>query len=655
MVREIILGNGNILICIDKDAQIRDFYFPYVGQENHVSGNKHRIGFFVNNKFSWLSDSIWNKELKYKTDTLVSDIKAINNRDKISIFMNEIVHYKENIFIRKIKIRNEEEKEREIKIFINQHFHIEGANIGDTVYYHPTIHALINYKGKRYFLINGNSENKHFKEYATGVADSEGKEGTYIDAQDNGKLSNNPVEHGSVDSTIAFSLCIKPYSEKTIYYWITVGKKFKEVINLNNYVLKNKPETLLKETELHWRIWANKSKFAFKGLNKKVIDLFKRSLLIIKAQTDNSGAIIAANDSDTLYFKRDTYSYMWPRDGALVARSLDRASYKNITRKFFKFCNRIISDDGYLLHKYRPDRSFGSSWHPWVINNKTLLPIQEDETALVLDALWKRYQKYKEANFIKSVYKNLIKNAGDFIERHRVKRTKLPKESYDLWEQKLGVHTFTASTIYAGLKAAANFAKEFGTNKDVIKYENAAQEVKKAILKYLYDKEEKTFIKRIYTNEKNKVIKDKIIDVSSGYGIFEYDILDINDERVKNTMNKIIEKLTCTKGAGGIARYENDNYYQVNKNAGPNPWFISTLWVAEYYIKKATSEKELTSAIEIFELVANKALPSGVLSEQINPYTGEPLSVAPLTWSHAGFITAVVKYLKKIEFLNKKI
>ena len=120
-------------------------------------------------------------------------------------------------------------------------------------------------------------------------------------------------------------------------------------------------------------------------------------------------------------------------------------------------------------------------------------------------------------------------------------------------------------------------------------------------------------------------------------------------------MNKIIEKLTCTKGAGGIARYENDNYYQVNKNAGPNPWFISTLWVAEYYIKKATSEKELTSAIEIFEWVANKALPSGVLSEQINPYTGEPLSVAPLTWSHAGFVTAVVKYLEKIEFLNKKI
>jgi len=653
LVRSLVLGNGKILICIDNGAQIRDFYYPHVGQENHVSGNAHKIGVWTDNKFSWLSDSLWNKELKYKKDALVSDIKAINNRENIQLLINEAVHYQKNIFIRKIKIKNECDRERDIKIFINQHFHIKGANVGDTVYYHPEISALINYKGKRYFLINGISDNKHFSEYATGVADSEGKEGTSIDAQD-GILSNNPIEHGSVDSTIAFKVKIKPHSEKTVYYWITVGKKFKEITALNNYVLKNKPEKLLKETELFWQKWVNKNKFVFKGLNKKIIDLFKISLLIIRAQTDENGAIIASADSDTLYFKRDTYSYMWPRDGALVARSLDRAGYKDMTKKFFEFCNRIISDNGYLLHKYRPDYSLGSSWHPWTHNNKLQIPIQEDETALVLDALWKRYKTHKEADFIKTVYKNLIKKGGDFLERYRDPITKLPKESYDLWEQKLGVHTFTASTVYAGLKASANFAKEFGTNKDAQKYEKAAEEVREAILKYLYDDEEKTFIKRIYLNEKNELIKEKTIDVSSGYAIFEYHVLDVNDERVKNTINKIIEKLKCNKGAGGIARYEHDDYHRVNKDAGPNPWFISTLWIAEYYIEKAKSEKELKPVIEILEWVTEKTLPSGVLPEQINPYNSQPLSVAPLTWSHAAFVIAVVKYLKKIEFLNKK-
>ena len=50
-----------------------------------------------------------------------------------------------------------------------------------------------------------------------------------------------------------------------------------------------------------------------------------RSLLVLRTQIDNGGAIVAANDSDIMQFSRDTYSYVWPRDGALVADSLDLA------------------------------------------------------------------------------------------------------------------------------------------------------------------------------------------------------------------------------------------------------------------------------------------------------------------------------------------
>jgi glucoamylase len=46
-------------------------------------------------------------------------------------------------------------------------------------------------------------------------------------------------------------------------------------------------------------------------------------------------------------------------------------------------------------------------------------------------------------------------------------------------------------------------------------------------------------------------------------------------------------------------------------------------------------------------------LPSGVLAEQVNPFTGEPVSVSPLTWSHAAFVITVQKYLKKLEEMEK--
>ena len=35
------------------------------------------------------------------------------------------------------------------------------------------------------------------------------------------------------------------------------------------------------------------------------------------------------------------------------------------------------------------------------------------------------------------------------------------------------------------------------------------------------------------------------------------------------------------------------------------------------------------------------------MGEQINPTTGAPLSVSPLFWSHAEFVTAVCEYLKR--------
>jgi hypothetical protein len=53
------------------------------------------------------------------------------------------------------------------------------------------------------------------------------------------------------------------------------------------------------------------------------------------------------------------------------------------------------------------------------------------------------------------------------------------------------------------------------------------------------------------------------------------------------------------------------------------------------------------------EWAAKRALPSGVLPEQIDPRTGEPLSVSPLTWSHAEFVITVQGYLDRLEDLRK--
>ncbi|GAJ23078.1 unnamed protein product, partial [marine sediment metagenome] len=51
------------------------------------------------------------------------------------------------------------------------------------------------------------------------------------------------------------------------------------------------------------------------------------------------------------------------------------------------------------------------------------LPIQEDETALVVYSLWAHYCKYRDVEFIRSLYRNLIKNAADFMVKFREPHT----------------------------------------------------------------------------------------------------------------------------------------------------------------------------------------------------------------------------------------
>jgi GH15 family glucan-1,4-alpha-glucosidase len=230
--------------------------------------------------------------------------------------------------------------------------------------------------------------------------------------------------------------------------------------------------------------------------------------------------------------------------------------------------------------------------------------------------------------------------------KYRDQKTKLPSPSYDLWEENRGISTFTTSAVYAGLRAASKFANIYGDQSRAKKYEGAAMEVKEALLKYLYDEETGRFLKMINPDGKGGFMKDRTVD-SSLYGVFEFGVLPADDPRVEKTMKAVESTLWVKTKVGGIARYQNDYYHQVSKDIEKvpgNPWIISTLWLAEWYIAK----EDLDKGRELLEWVVSHASESGVLSEQIHPYNNQPLSVSPLTWSHSTFVLTVIEYLNKL-------
>ena len=653
MPKDIPVSNGNLLFNFDSDYQIRDVYFPLIGQENHSKGYPFRFGVWVDGCCSWMGPE-WEKDLRYHDDSLVTNVFLKNESIGLELRCSDVVDLDLNVYIKKVEVKNLHDKEREVRLFFSHDFHLYGNDIGDTAYFDPRTRSIIHYKANRYFLINCcNSEKYGVNHYACGDKDVPGREAIWRDAED-GELSGNQISWGSADSAIGIWLHLPPAGEAKAFYWIAAGTNYKEVARVNRDVIEKTPDDLIKRTSDYWGAWVTKESRYFGDLPESVTDIFNRSLLILRTQIDNRGAIIAANDSDIVRFGRDTYSYMWGRDGAFVAAALAKAGYTHVCMKFYDFCARVLSDEGYLYQHYNPDGSLASNWHPWLVHGKAVLPIQEDSTALILWALWIHYESSKDIEFIRPFYDQLIKKSADFMLTNRDPETKLPIPCYDLWEERFGVHTFTVAAVIAGLRAAAHFAKLFQDASLAKKYDKAADQMKEGLTTHLYHTGLKRYARSGYRKDDGYEL-DEVIDVSL-LGLTILEILPPGDPRMAETVEAIRRELWLKTPIGGCARYRNDSYQRPDDSPADipgNPWFISTLWLGEYFMARAESLQELHEAVPYLEWCGKNALASGVLAEQVHPLNSSPLSVSPLTWSHSSFVWAVLQYTDKFNSLKK--
>lgn len=644
-MRDIPVGNGSLLVSFDERYQIRDIYYPHVGQENHTEGFPFRFGVWTAEGFSWVFEEGWTRTLEYLPETLVTDVRLTNAELELELTCHDTVLSHDNIFLRKIYVSNLSDRPREVRVFLHQDFRIYENKVGDTAFYDPESFALVHYKKHRYFLIN---TEPHFEQFVTGRKAFRDQEGTWRDAED-GELNGSAITEGSVDSTIRVTLSLDAQGTGDLFYWIAAGNSHEKVCELNAQVLAETPQKLLDYTENYWRVWVNKNETDFKDLSADIVRLYKHSLLIVRTQTDNCGSILAANDFDVTIRATDHYSYLWTRDGAFVANALDLAGYPYLTRNFFLFCSNIVHEDGYFLQKYNADGTVASGWHAaWdVWARKKLLPIQEDETALVLWALWEHYDRFREIEFSHRLYRPLVTRCADFLVAFRDEEMKLPKASWNLWEDRRGIHTFTAATVVGGLRAAANFARLFGENDRAGIYERAAEETAEAMREHLYSEEHGRFLRALNSNDDENFDPDPTVDASM-FGVFYFDVFDPADEMVVNTMRAIEERLWVGGDVGGVARFSGDGYMRVSEEFTGNAWFICTLWLAEYRIAAAQKRSDLKGALELLEWTVKNALASGVLAEQVHPVDGSPVSVSPLTWSHSTFVATVSNYLKKL-------
>lgn len=641
MSRPVVLSNGEMHVGVNCFGLVHDFYYPYVGYENHSAGKslRHRVGVWIDGKISWLDDGNWKLSFQHPHSALIGHTVARNDDIGIVLEFDDAVDSDISAFMRNIHVVNHADAKREIRLFMHQAFAIgDSRSNTDTAQYIPDTHAILHYRGRRAFMIGGEVVGGgQFDQHTVGLFDIEGYEGSYRDADD-GELSMSNVEHGRVDSVIRFTLDIDANSSTRVHYWIAAGTSVRQALFVFKRIRDDGVNERLHKTASHWYKWLRPARKAAERIEPQYRDAFLRSIMVMGSHIDNHGAVLASTDSTMLNYARDNYSYCWPRDAAYVLWPMMRIGYTDEIIRFFDFCRRVMHPSGYLMHKFRADGALGSSWHPYSQPDGTIAPpIQEDETAIVVFLFAQYYNLHKDNRLLAEYYESMIKPMADFMSYYIDNKTGLPKPSYEIWEQYFMISTYTTAVVYASLLAAAELAEVAHDSTSSVKWRSAADDIYHSAHSRLYNESRKCLYKGIRVNGDDRTTDDTI-DMSSIYGAFMFGLFPVGSKELDSSFKTALATFAPPKKTPGLPRYEGDAYYRDDPNSKGNWWYVTTLWAAQYAIENDWVD----DAKNTLDWVLKQMKTLGSLAEQVNPADGSDKSVVPLTWSHAELVATLL-------------
>ena len=629
MPRELALSNGRLHVALDERYELRDLYWPRVGWEDHMVGHRSRFGAHAGGKFAWVGDAGWKRAVRLLPGALAGDVVARSKALGLELRCQDVVLPDVDVLLRRVAARPlEGARAREARLYFHLDLHVSGTDLGDTVQHDAPTGGLVHHKRDRYFLQNGLAPGgKGPSGHACGYKERDGHEGTWRDAED-GRLSGNVVAHGSCDGVLELTLPLAAGRERVAWWWVAAAPDLARVRALDAAVRED-PAGRHARAVGFWRALTGRRRPPLSG---RLDEHYRRSLAFVLANCDEGGGILAANDSDIQSFNRDTYSYVWPRDGAFVAHALGRAGHPEPAERFLRFMARAFTPEGYLPHKVTVDGLLASTWHPGTYDGKPDLPIQEDETALVVWALAEHVRMTGDWRLAADLYERAVRAPCAWMLAYRTKDG-LPRPSWDPWEERRGTLTYTAATVVAALEGAAWLAEGLEDAPQAEGWRAAAEETREA-LDHLWMPDEGRFARMRLPDGTLEGTEDASLVMLPWLGV-----LPPKDPRVKATMKAVWKRTAVAGPVGGHARYVDDLYHRV-PDAGDvaeypgNPWFVCTLWRADWLSMTGRRDK----AREVLKWAVARAQPSGAMAEQLHPRTGAPRSVSPLTWSHAAFV-----------------
>ena len=617
-----IIGNKEITASFTKKGELIRLFYPNTDYRQFI--DFFHTGIKVNDSsMIYLHDDINNAYKQYYTEnTNILNTEILNTYFELKILQTDFVCSDKNVLIKRYKMKNKNNIDLQISFLIhsglitNENNQVSGYFKNNTLFQYMHDYTFAIYSNK---TINNSQINNNATNIEEGI----------IGDKDYIGMSN--------DSSISFDLgVLKPNEEIEfcIYVNINHGAEIKTTEAKIEEIKKIDYKKELDKTKRYWEKYV-KDHDTIKLPNsntkymEKIEKIYKRTILLYPLLTNHlTGGISAAIEIDEERTKCGRYSYCWPRDGIFITNALDILGMEKETEKFYKtFCKTTQSKNGMWEQRFYTDGTLAPCWG-----------YQIDETASVVYGVYNHYEHTNNLKFLKDTLK-MCENATKYLKKYTQDLLEGKEEeykSYDLWEENEGIHTYSLAAIFSSfevmIKIYEKVKPEFKENrlkiekieKELIILKEYLVKIKDYILKNLYDNNKKSFIRN----------KDGKIDISLLGLVTPFKVFAPKEKKILNTIEKM--DLSIRTYTGGYLRYEGDNY------VGGNPWIISSLWMANYYIEAGNKKK----ARECFEFVVKTATEHGFLAEQIDNSTMQAKWVIGLGWSHAMFIDVLQKLYK---------
>jgi len=386
-------------------------------------------------------------------------------------------------------------------------------------------------------------------------------------------------------------------------------------------------DTMLKHTAAEWRQWTRALATPVEWQEAVI-----RSAITLKlCQHEETGAIVAALTTSIPEHagseRNWDYRYCWIRDAYYTVQALNRLGALDVLESYLEYLRNIVDNakgghiqplygvggEAVLTERVAPALSGYRGMRPVRVGNQAYEQIQHDAYGQII-------LSNAQAFFDRRLYR--MAGIEDFRALERVGEHAWDvhdKPDAGLWElrTKSHVHTYSVAMCWAACDRLANAAEALGLPARERFWRDRAGHIRARIERAAW-REDTQRISATFGGDDLDASLIQLLDLR---------FVKPGDERFQGTLRAVEDGL---RRGSHMLRYATEDDFGLPHTA----FNVCTFWLIEaLWLTGRTND-----ARELFEEMLSRRTPAGLLSEDIDPATGELWGNYPQTYSLVGMI-----------------